>query len=262
MECKNCHSILNEDLNYCPSCGGKIIRNRLTLKNLLQHFSESYLNYDNKFLKTFINLFKKPEDVIGSYIEGTRRKYADVISYFAIAITLSGLQMFILNKFFPEAIDISYMATQGTEEIQRKNLQIIQEYQSFIMMLSIPVYALMSKIVFLKFKKYNYTEHLVIYMYIISQTSIVSALVLISLAPFGITLGELGIYSIPLQIIYSAYCLKCLFNLRLKTIVLRTLLFLAVLLVFYAIFILLAVLFLVLTGDMQELIEAQKNARV
>ena len=260
MECKNCHSLLNEENNYCSSCGGKVIRNRLTFKNLLQHFSEAYLNYDNKFLKTFIHLFKKPEDVIGGYIGGTRKKYADVISYFAIALTLSGLQMFIMNKFFPEAMDISNMAAEGSEEFQRKNLEFVQEYQSIIMMLYVPLYALMSKIVFFDKKQYNYTEHLVIFMYIISQTTIVSAIYSVFAASIGLTLGDIGLYyTIPFQILFSAYSLKRLFKLSFTTILVRTLFFLVVLSIFMMIFGIVMVLMMMLNGDLQSLLDAKQN---
>ena len=85
MNCKNCDANLNQNSDYCNNCGAKVIRNRLTIKTLFSHFSEQFLNYDNKFLQTFIHLFTKPEDVIGSYINGTRKKYVNVISYFAIA---------------------------------------------------------------------------------------------------------------------------------------------------------------------------------
>ena len=99
MDCKNCQNSLSQKDDYCNVCGAKVIRNRLTVKNLWADFAEQFLNYDNKFLKTYLALFKKPEDVIGSYINGTRKKYVNVISYFAIAVTLSGIQLFILRKF-------------------------------------------------------------------------------------------------------------------------------------------------------------------
>ena len=102
MNCKNCHTDIPERSGYCSRCGAKVIRNRLTMKNLISSFSRQFFDYDNKFLQTFINLFKKPEDVIGSYINGTRKKYVNVISYYAIAISLAGIQLFVLNKFFPE----------------------------------------------------------------------------------------------------------------------------------------------------------------
>lgn len=62
MACKNCNTELTTDSEYCYHCGAKVIRNRLTIKNLFEHFSEQFLNYDNKFLQTFILLFKKPEE--------------------------------------------------------------------------------------------------------------------------------------------------------------------------------------------------------
>lgn len=64
MDCKNCNTPLVENQNFCPVCGGKVIRNRLTIRNLFEHFSATFLNYDNKFLQTFICLFTKPEEII------------------------------------------------------------------------------------------------------------------------------------------------------------------------------------------------------
>jgi len=169
MECKNCSLSLQTHHNYCPHCGAKVIRKRLTLKALFSHFIEQYLNFDNKFIKTFINLFKKPEDVIGCYINGTRKKYVNVISYFAIALTITGLEWYILNTFFPEAIDISAAVIGGSEEQAAKSIGFMQEYASIILMFFVPFYAFMSRIVFLKNKTFNYTEHLVIFMYVIAQ---------------------------------------------------------------------------------------------
>ena len=156
MKCKNCNTEILPDHDYCSSCGAKVIRNRLTIKNLFQHFSEQYFNYDNKLLKTFVHLFTKPEVVIEGYITGTRKTYVNVVSYFAIAITLSGLYLFIVNKFFPGAMKLpEFMQTPGQEEFQSKNMAFVQEYQSLLMMLYIPFYAIMAKLVFIGFKKYN-----------------------------------------------------------------------------------------------------------
>jgi hypothetical protein len=261
MQCKNCHTELDETNSFCPECGAKVIRNRLTIKNLFQHFSEQFLNYDNKFLQTFISLFNKPEDVIGGYIKGTRKKYVNVISYFAIALTLSGLQMFILSKFFPEAIDVSNMSTEGTEEFQKRNMQFVQEYQSIIMMLYVPIYALMSKIVFFNIKKYNYTEHLVIYMYLLAQATIISSIITIIAVNLGQNIGTIGLgFVIPFQILYSAYCLKRLFKLSILGITLRTLFFLLVLSIFFILFSIAMVAGIYIFGDIEMLRNTQQTA--
>ena len=262
MECKNCHTALKETDDFCNICGAKIIRNRLTIRSLFSHFSEQFLNYDNKLFQTFIQLFSKPEAVIGCYINGTRKKYVNVISYFAIALTIAGLQLYILNKFFPEALDLSNFGGQGTEAMQQKNMQFIQEYQSIVMMLYVPIYAIMAKIVFFGNKKFNYTELLVIFMYILSQLTIVSAFIMVFAAYFGGTIGGIGlIITLPLQIIYSAYCLKRLFGISVKKIILRTLFFLIVLGVFFIAGSILAAIVMYFNGDMMEMMEAQRAAK-
>lgn len=230
--CKNCQNTLSLDANFCEACGGKIIHNRLTIKNLFLHFVEHFLSYDNKFLKTFINLFKKPEDVIVSYITGTRKKYINAIQYFAIALTITGLEWFIIKKFFPELMDISALAQKGTEEIAQKNVSFVQEYISIFMMLFVPIYALMSRTVFFNIKTFNYTEHIVMFMYIIAQISIVGAIFNLIGAAFGMSLGTLAFITGPFQLIFTAYCLKRLYKLDFLNLILRTLIFIIVCIVF------------------------------
>lgn len=261
MQCKNCKSALNSESAYCYNCGGKVVRNRLTIKNLFEHFTETFLNYDNKFLQTLITLFTKPEVVIENYINGTRKRHVNVISYFAIALTISGLQLFILNKFYPEILDLSSIASNGTEEFQKKNLDFMLEYQSIVMMLYVPLYALMSKIVFFNHKKFNYTEHLVIFMYILAQTSIISAVFTVFAAIFGLTLGTIAfIFSLPFQILYSAYCLKRLFKLNFKTILLKTIFFLLLLILVFIAFSILMAVIMYFNGDFEQMREAKKAA--
>jgi len=260
MECKNCQASLIPESDYCYSCGGKIIRNRLTLKNLFEHFSETFLNYDNKFLQTFIKLFTKPEEVIGSYINGTRKKYADVISYFAIAITVAGIQLFVLNKFFPESLDFSSITKNGTENMSKNVFDFVKEYQSIAMMINVPVYALISKIVFIKERKfkYNYTEHLVIFMYILAQISLMNSILIAIGASLGFTIGTLSLIFGPLQIIYSGYCLKRVFELDIKNFILRTVIFILCLIILSIVFSIIFILIVKLNGGLENFIEAQK----
>lgn len=260
MNCKNCHTALLEEDDYCKSCGGKVIRNRLSFRNLFEHISETFFNYDNKLLRTLIDLFIKPEVVIGGYIDGTRKKYVNVISYFALAITVSGIYMFIINKYFPEVMDFSFMSAPGQEEFQKKNMAFTQEYQSILMMSYVPIYALMAKVVFFNLKKYNYTELLVIFLYIQAQISISSAILVISLAAIGLSTSILGMAVIPLMVVYSAYCLKRLYGLDLFNIIIRSLLFCVVLGITLVIITIAMLGIMFLTGDLHEMFEAGKKA--
>jgi len=258
MHCKNCELTLQTHHNFCHSCGAKVIRKRLTFKALFSHFIEQYVNYDNKFLQTFLHLFSQPENVIGVYINGTRKKYVNVISYFALALTISGIQLYILTKYFPGVMDLSSITVAGQEEMANKNLQFVQEYQSVIMLFYVPIYALMSRTVFFNDKKFNYTEHLVIFMYILAQVSLVSAILTVICAFFGVTIGTISIITMPLQVIYSAYCLKRLYSLNLSGILIRTLLFLVVLLIMFVIASVVMAIIMYLNGDMQEMMENKR----
>lgn len=263
MVCKNCNNSLKETDDYCNNCGAKVIRNRLTIKNLFEHIIETFFNYDNKLLRTFINLFTNPEIVIGGYLDGVRKKYVNVISYFALALTFSGLQIFILNKFFPESINLSTISTNGMEDLSDDILGFTFEYYSILMMLYIPLYAILSKLTFFKNKKYNYTEHLVVFMYVLAQINLITVIITIGGVILGFSFGSLSFSTLALQFFYTAYCLKRLYKLSLKGIILRSLLFLAILFIIYIISIILIMVFAVAFKPewFEQIMEAQKASQ-
>ncbi len=262
MKCKNCLSTLSTEAFYCPTCGGKIIRNRLTLRNIFQVFSEQFLNYDNKFLQTFINLFKKPDDVIGGYIRGTRKKYVNVISYFAIAISISGFYLFVLYRFFPNVAASMYEYQSNNQQqiaTSAKVSNFIRDYQSLLMFASVPVLAVISRLVFLKNKTYNFTEHLVINLYAYSQVSIVSAIIMfLSVLFFHKFSPNISLFVFVLQIIYFAYVLKKLYGLSFKQIVLKSLLFILIATVVFIPILIAITGILYFFGFYDEIIQATK----
>lgn len=260
MNCKNCNNQLPTNSDFCNICGGKVIRKRLTFKNLFEHISETFFNYDNKLLRTIIDLFKKPEVVIDSYIQGVRKRYVNPISFFGLAITVTGLYILILNKFYPEALDFSNFAVEGQEEFQKKNMSFVQEYMSILMMLYIPIYALIARITFVGLKKFNYTELLVVLLYWQSQISIISSIIIIIGAMFGISQGILSMVFLPIMMLYAAYVFKRLYQLSFGEIILRTFLFLIVLGVVLLLCTIIVVAIMLITGDMQQMIEAQRAA--
>ncbi|MEZ4859256.1 MAG: DUF3667 domain-containing protein [Flavobacteriaceae bacterium] len=257
MECKNCQKTLHETNNFCSDCGAKVIRNRLTVKNLWADFVEQFFNYDNTFLQTYLTLFKKPEEVIGSYIKGTRKKYVNVISYFALAVTLSGIQLFILRKFFPEVMDLSALMPSNVPA-GYSNLDWIYDYYSLISLINLPLYAFIAFLVFKTLKKLNFTEHLVTMTYIISQYSMTSAVVITLLGMLGINFYIAGsIFNIGL-ILYTTFCYKRLLKLTTEGIILRTLLFIGIITVALLIQGLIQAYFMYREGIFEKMLEAEK----
>lgn len=263
MNCKNCHKSLEENSDYCNACGGRVIRNRLTLKNLFEHFSETYFDYDNKLLRTFVYLFKKPEEVICTYISGVRKRYVNPISYLAITITISGIYFFILNKYFPNAL--TEMSNPYGNQLQLSKIKEVmdttQEYYSILMVLLIPFYALLSRLVFVNRKEFNYTEHLVMSMYIMAQFSLVSSFTNIIFLVFGLSTQILGTISIFFQIAFFAYCYKRIYKLSSAGIVLHTLFFLAIMVAIMLLLIMVGFVIALIFKDsdaVKSLIESQR----
>lgn len=250
MNCKNCKTELLELDDYCKSCGGRVIRKRLTFKNLFSHLSETFFNYDNKLLRTFICLFKIPEDVIAGYIDGVRKKYINPISFFGLALTLSGLSIFILKKFYIDYIDFSgfYDGLNVPEDFMSNTTSNSLEYNSLIYAFLIPLFALLSWIVFIN-RKYNFTEHVIIYLYSISLWTIILVF-LVQFVLFFIP-DEYFFFSLlswPMMFLYHCYILKRIFKLSFGQLLLKALFFIALFLMSYFALSIVSVLIMFATG--------------
>ncbi|MGB5361309.1 MAG: DUF3667 domain-containing protein [Eudoraea sp.] len=227
MECKNCGTPQRTDFNYCPHCGAKVIRNRLTFKNLSHDITERYFDLDNTFLRTFIHLFTKPELVIDGYISGIRRKYLNPISYLGIALTLSGLLIFLMQKIFIIKMDMDVFNQGVNPEFYEKITPVIYDFSSLVFILLIPVFAFAGWLTFNR-QGYVFSEYLVVFLYTLAQWSIVSfpiSLFVLIFAPQEYM--TLSAIMLPLMVVYSIYALQRINKFSAGQLILRTFLFVA-----------------------------------
>ncbi|MEH6536323.1 MAG: DUF3667 domain-containing protein [Psychroserpens sp.] len=258
MDCKNCNTSLKETINFCPLCGAKLIRNRLTLKNIWSEINEQFISIDNKFFKTFIHLFTKPELVINGFIDGTRKKYINVIQYFAISLTLVGIQVFLMNTFFSEDMATALDFFKPLEEASKTkgntfstyplgSFEEINRYQSIIYIITVPLYTLATWLVYLVIKpkkRYNFTEHLVLNLYYNAQVVIITAVVSILFLCFGFNYLLISSFVTLLIFIYFFYVLKRVFETSFWDTVLH---FLLVMITFGIILIIVSVILIMIT---------------
>lgn len=222
MNCKNCNKTLKDSQKFCDECGAKVIQNRLSPKILATQVNEQFISIDNKFLRTFIDLFRKPDEVINGYINGTRKKYIDVLQYFAISLTLGGIQVFLMTTFFSDALEFSPEFMQSVESMpeQKDNPFLgldyndFAQYQSLMYILMVPFSAFGTWIVyyFLGNKRFNFTEHLVINLYYSGEVIIVTSIFSVLFLFFG--LNYIVIYTILTipSFLYFGFVLKRVFK--------------------------------------------------
>ena len=235
MHCKNCNFKLRTDYAFCPNCGARVIRNRITVKNLWYDAVERFFNVDNTFITTFTHLFTRPEGVIGGYISGVRKKYLNPISYFTIAVTLGGLFIFLSQEFFPDAMNFQFQSFSTETErdklavdVGRKFQETLFKFQSLFYILTIPFLALISKLVFVDKKQYNFSEHFVINIYGYSQLSICINMINIALMWNSKWLFYVSMINFPLQILYFTYVFKRIFQLKVSQALIRLFFFLVI----------------------------------
>lgn len=176
MECKNCKNPLSDMVFYCEKCGAKVIRNRLSLKNLFSFIIESYFNIDNSFLRTVITLFSDPRDVIHGYITGLRKKYMNPIAFMTIAITLSGFIILVMQQkmgYIDLNIFNSGSNQEGVQNFNQKVMAFTNEYYSLLFLLFVPVFAFAGWLTFNK-NGYNLTEYTVVITYAQAQYSLLT----------------------------------------------------------------------------------------
>ncbi|WP_033956710.1 DUF3667 domain-containing protein [Psychroserpens jangbogonensis] len=251
MECKNCNTSLSKLINYCPLCGAKIVKKRLTFKNLSVDITEQFLNIDNKFLKTFLHLFTKPELVINGFIDGTRKKYINVIQYFAVALTLVGIQVFLMNTFFQEALQLDNEFLKGLEgSSNSKNnpfasfdFEEYNNYQSIVYILSVPIATIATWIAYyvIGLRRLNFTEHLVLNLYYSAQIIIVTAVLSILFLCFGFDYLMISGFISVLTFGYLFFVLKRVFNTPFGETVLHFLLIMVAYFILFMIIMLIAV---------------------
>lgn len=264
--CRNCSKNLSPNAVFCDHCGGKIIKNRITTKNLLEDFNDRFLSIDGAFPKTFIALYRNPEDVIGGYINGVRKKYMSAFGYFALSLSIAGIYVFILREYFMDSIfeNISSETIQNQDQAQldfvKQFTNGINEYQALLSILSIPILALISRIVFWNYKQYNYLEHVVIYLYAFSHINLTVYILAIltiwspSTYLFFSFVGMIG------YVVYLCYVLKRLYGLSFKKLILKTSLFALVGSFFFLIISIIAGIIMFKMGMFDEFIENIKAA--
>lgn len=242
----NCTLEINERDSFCKEWGVKIIKERITTKSLFSNFLTS-LGWDSNFFITLRYLLFQPQVVFKEYINGTRKKYTNPFSFFAI---MTAVSLFIFSQYSEQLIELStninlqpmelIESTINETKIKKKDIEMFgyknekefkkgmmefqMKYYNLFAFLLLPIYTLIAFIVFRK--PYNYGEYLIINTYIQDTTTLLGALLFIFSIIIGFNLFGTGIMIVPF--FYYCFAYKKLNKLTFGQILLKALKFIGI----------------------------------
>jgi len=156
--CLNCNRVIIE--NFCSNCSQPTSTHRFSLPHVIKHdFIHGILHFDKGFFYTIKELFTRPGHSIREYVQGKRTRH---FNYFATIILLLTISYF-LKKW--AQIDASVMYDDKSKATGM--LKVLKDYSKITAFIHIPIIAFISYLFFKKSKQ-NYTENLVLNLYLLS----------------------------------------------------------------------------------------------
>lgn len=232
-----------EHHRFCFHCGSRWVNYRLSPVTIVREFSDKYLGSDNVFLVTIFALFRYPEDVINGYIQGQRKRYVNPVNFYLISLTLIGLQFFVLKNFAPELLGYDQ---PGTDVVSKTFLNYMYDYFGLWTTFMLPAYFITGYLVFINLKIYNFSEHVIFYVYAFGLMNILTAFFTPVMMACSISFMNFSLPIALFSFIQIAWYYKRVFKLGFGKIVLKTLIAIPVYLIINLLYLL--ILCLIILG--------------
>lgn len=167
--CLNCANGVTR--NFCENCGQKKYK-RIDRKYIWDEVQYTFLHTNKGFLYSVKNILKNPGKTARGFIDGNRVNHYKPI---LLVFVLSGLATFFSYKVLNlKEVMAAYFSQQHiNSSFMGDMMSFISSYNSILMLLLIPLFALTTKIAFGKWG-HNYYEHLVMNAYILSFYTLAS----------------------------------------------------------------------------------------
>lgn len=171
--CPNCNQIIAE--NFCSNCGQKKYK-RIDRKYLWEEVQYTILHTNKGFLYSVKNIIKNPGKTAREFIDGNRVNHYKPI---LLAFVLSGISAFISYKIIglQKIMSDFYAKQHMNSQFMNDYMSFTSSYNSIMMLLLIPFFALITKLAFRKWGQ-NYYEHAVMNAYILSFYTLVNISIL------------------------------------------------------------------------------------
>jgi len=214
--CLNCNKEIVE--KFCSNCSQATSTHRFSLSHVFQHdFIHGIFHFDKGFFYTVKELFTRPGHSIREYVQGKRVKHFNYFSTIIILITIG----YFLKKWAKVDATVLYEDKKIVEGL----LKVLKDYSKITVFLNIPIISFVSYLFFKKSKQ-NYIENLVLNMYLLCGTLIISLILTISLIfsdnkDFLISVNYLATVLTLLYVVIFYYQYFSVFNLKKYQLIIR-----------------------------------------
>ena len=149
---KLCTLILN---NFCDNCGQKKFK-KIDRKYIWDEIQYTFLHTNKGFLYSVKNIIKNPGETARAFINGNRVNHYKPI---LLVFVLSGISTFISVKIigFEKIMSAFYAKETLNSEYMNDVMTSLKSYNSILMLLLVPVFALTTRLAFRKWGN-NYYE--------------------------------------------------------------------------------------------------------
>jgi len=167
--CLNCANPVTE--NFCGSCGQKKYK-RIDKKYIWDELQYTVFHTNKGLLYSVKNILKNPGKTAREFINGNRVNHYKPI---LLVFVLSGLATFLSFKVLnlKEVMSAYFSQQKINSNFMLDIVSFMSSYNSILMLLYVPLFALTTKIAFRKWG-HNYYEHVVMNAYILSFYTLVS----------------------------------------------------------------------------------------
>ena len=167
--CLNCANPVTD--NFCGNCGQKKYK-RIDKKYIWDELQYTVFHTNKGFLYSVKNILKNPGKTAKDFINGNRVNHYKPI---LLVFVLSGIATFFSYKILnlKELLDVYFSQQKINSDLMGDMMSFIFSYNSILMLLLIPIFALTTKIAFRKWGN-NYYEHIVMNSYILAFYTLIS----------------------------------------------------------------------------------------
>ncbi|NVJ45960.1 MAG: DUF3667 domain-containing protein [Cytophagia bacterium] len=125
--CNNCGSHLEEEYNFCPSCGQSNSDNNVTFSTLITEFLDNYFGIDSKMAHSFMPFLFKPGALTNRFHEGKVKHFIHPVRlYLVMSLFYFFTISYLLSDFNLQTLNDEAELTSASIEALKENGRLKQ----------------------------------------------------------------------------------------------------------------------------------------